>query len=185
MLPTDAPAGSCERHRALHRAVCGIESWTWTNIKTSGRLLSIQTKKEAAIPFEQTDSGESNEPMHADQHNSRIHCTVSDWRRSRVGVHPTIRRRTTVDRTCAMEIASVSALSSRGRRRFAWRASPSRMSCGRPRNGVSPRRGSECYPNRDTRQGANASASLPATISPVASRPTTGAITTPACMTAR
>ena len=53
------------------------------------------------------------------------------------------------------------------------------------RNGVPPRSGAGCYPKRDTRQGANASASLPATISPVASRPTTGAIATPACMTAR
>ena len=46
-------------------------------------------------------------------------------------------------------------------------------------------RGTGGHPKRDRRQGANASASLPATISPVASRPTMGAITTPACMTAR
>ena len=36
------------------------------------------------------------------------------------------------------------------------------------------RRGTGGYPKRDRRQGTNASASLPATISPVASRPTTG-----------
>ena len=53
------------------------------------------------------------------------------------------------------------------------------------RNGAPLRPGSGCYPMRDSRQGANTSASLPATISPVASRPTTGAIATPACMTAR
>ena len=53
------------------------------------------------------------------------------------------------------------------------------------RNGAPPRPGSGRYPKRDRRQGANASVSLPATISPAASRPTTGAITTPACMTAR
>ena len=113
MLPTDAPAGFCERHRALHQAVCGIESWACANIKTSGRLLSIRMREEAAIPFEQADRGESNEPMHADQRSSRIHCTVSDSRRSCVGVHPAIRRRTTVARTCAMGIAAVSALPSR------------------------------------------------------------------------
>ena len=43
----------------------------------------------------------------------------------------------------------------------------------------------ECHPKRDARQGTNSWATFPATISPVASRPTTGAITTPACMTAR
>ena len=200
MLPTDAPAGSCERHRALHRVVCGIESWTWMNIKTSGRLLSIQMREEATIAFELADSGESKEAMHADQRNSRIHCTVSDSRRSCVGAHPTIRRRTAVDRICAMEIASVVNRTTRFSlpenvtiRPPAWKLPKtpsaymldSHCRADVRRNGVPPRSGSGCYPKRDTRQGANASASLPATISPVASRPTTGAITTPACMTAR
>ena len=62
------------------------------------------------MAFEQADSGESNKPMHADQRNPRMLCAVSNSRRSCVGIHPTIRRRTIVGRTCATEIASVAAL---------------------------------------------------------------------------
>ena len=99
MLPTDAPGGFCERRRAPHRAVCGIESWTWANVKTSGRLLSSRMREEAAILLGQADSGESKEPIHAEQRDSRMQCTVSDSRRSCVGLHSTIRRRTAIDRT--------------------------------------------------------------------------------------
>ena len=63
------------------------------------------------------------------------------------------------------------------------RRSPIRFDCSRTSSPPAPMAG--CYSKRDRTQGANASISLPATVSPVANLPTTGIITTRACMTTR